>query len=121
MSAPTPQTDAVEERNGNVLCSSANLEFARTLERELARQHETSLMLLHEIWEREEGFTETRKRLSALETALTAERGKVRALRAACESIEEQWDKNHSANPFHAGNVMQSHAMLALAATEDAT
>ena len=31
----TPRTDAVEERNGNVLCGSANLEFARTLEREL--------------------------------------------------------------------------------------
>ena len=46
------------------------------------------------------------------------EREKVRTLREACESIEEQWDKNHSANPFHAGNVMQSHAMRALAATE---
>ena len=32
----TPRTDAIEERNGNVLCGSANLEFARTLERELA-------------------------------------------------------------------------------------
>ena len=32
----TPRTDAIEERNGNVLCGSANLGFARTLERELA-------------------------------------------------------------------------------------
>ena len=55
-----------------------------------------------------------------LERELAAERAKVRTLREACERIEEQWDKNHSANPFHAGNVMQSHAMRALAATEDA-
>ena len=55
-----------------------------------------------------------------LERELAAEREKVRTLREACERIEEQWDKNHSANPFHAGNVMQSHAMRALAATEDA-
>ncbi len=55
-----------------------------------------------------------------LERELAAEREKVRTLRETCESIEEQWDKNHSANPFHAGNVMQSHAMRALAATEDA-
>ena len=54
-----------------------------------------------------------------LERELAAERQKVRVLRSACESIEEQWDKNHSASPFHAGNVMQSHAMRALAATED--
>ena len=38
MSTPTPWTDAIEERNGNVLCGSANLEFARTLERELATE-----------------------------------------------------------------------------------
>ena len=53
-----------------------------------------------------------------LERELAVEREKVRTLREACERIEEQWDKNHSANPFHAGNVMQSHAMRALAATE---
>ena len=55
-----------------------------------------------------------------LERELAAEREKVRTLREACERIEEQWDKNHSANPFHAGNVMQSHAMRALSATEGA-
>ncbi len=58
--------------------------------------------------------------LDIAQAELAAERAKVRTLRYACESIEEQWDKNHSANPFHAGNVMQSHAMRALAATEDA-
>ena len=56
--------------------------------------------------------------MEALERELATERAKVRTLREACECIEEQWDKNHSANPFHAGNVMQSHAMRALEATE---
>ena len=59
-------------------------------------------------------------RAEKAEAELAAEREKVRVLREACERIEEQWDKNHSANPFHAGNVMQSHAMRALAATEEA-
>lgn len=58
--------------------------------------------------------------METLERELATERAKVRVLREACERIEEQWDKNHSASPFHAGNVMQSHAMRALAATEDA-
>ena len=58
--------------------------------------------------------------METLERELATEREKVRTLREACERIEEQWDKNHSANPFHAGNMMQSHAMRALAATEDA-
>ena len=68
----------------------------------------------------EEKVAELHKERDKLDAQLTAEREKVRALREACESIEEQWDKNHSANPFHAGNMMQSHAMRALAATEDA-
>ena len=55
-----------------------------------------------------------------LERELAAEREKVRALRLACERIVEQWDKNHDAAPFHAGNVMYSRASAALAATEDA-
>ena len=58
--------------------------------------------------------------METMERELATEREKVRTLRYACECIEEQWDKNHSANPFHAGNFMQSHAMRALAATEDA-
>lgn len=32
----TPRTDERERTNGNVLCGSANLDFARQLERELA-------------------------------------------------------------------------------------
>lgn len=69
----------------------------------------------------EEKVAELRQQRDNLDAQLATEREKVRVLRDACEIIEEQWDKNHSANPFHAGNVMQSHAMRALAATEDAT
>ena len=99
MSAPTPRTDAVEERNGNVLCSSANLEFARTLERELAIELERATHYRDE-WQKE--------------------RAKVRTLRDACESICEEWGKNHDA-PFCAGSNMEKLATAALAATEDAT
>lgn len=92
MSTPTPRTDAAWASSFNhPIFSSAHT--ARTMRDECAE----------------------------LERELAAEREKVRVLREACERIEEQWDKNHSANPFHAGNVMQSHAMRALAATEDAT
>ena len=59
-------------------------------------------------------------RLAHATAQLAAEREKVRTLRLACERIVEQWDKNHDAAPFHAGNVMYSRASAALAATEDA-
>ena len=92
MSTPTPRTDAV--------------------------------YLEHRYWDNEDEATEAiedlRDLARKLERELATEREKVRVLREACERIEEQWDKNHSANPFHAGNVMQSHAMRAMAATEDA-
>jgi len=92
--------------------------FARTLERELAHERERSRLLLVAMNERDDGYTESRKHMSALESALNAEREKVAALRLACERIVEQWDKNHDAAPFHAGNVMYSRASAALAATE---
>jgi hypothetical protein len=59
-------------------------------------------------------------RLAHAMAQLATEREKVLALRLACERIVEQWDKNHDAAPFHAGNVMYSRASAALAATEDA-
>ena len=139
MSTPTPRTDEARRiDNGD---THPLLDEMETLERELAHQHETSRLLRVAMNARDEGHTQSRRRMSALESEVTAkgqavrnlaevisgqdkelecERAKVRTLREACESIEEQWDKNHSANPFHAGNVMQSHAMRALAATEDA-
>ena len=107
----------------------------------LAHERERSRLLLAAMKERDNGYIESRKRMSALESELTAksqgvrnlaevisgqdkelarEREKVRVLRLACERIVEQWDKNHDAAPFHAGNVMYSRASAALAATEDA-
>ena len=141
MSTPTPRTDANTWTETNRANEVVPADFARTLERELAHERETSRLLRVAMDARDEGYTQSRRRMSALESEVTAkgqavrnlaevisgqdkelerERAKVRTLREACESIEEQWDKNHSANPFHAGNVMQSHAMRALAATVDA-
>ena len=54
-----------------------------------------------------------------LEHELATEREKVRVLRGACESICEEWGKNHEA-PFYAGSEMEKLATAALAATEDA-
>lgn len=142
MSTPTPRTDSEEYPEGEGQSFHVvSADFARTLERELATERKTSRLLRVAMDVRDEGYTQSRRRMIALESEVTAkgqavrnlaevisgqdkelerEREKVRTLRETCESIEEQWDKNHSANPFHAGNVMQSHAMRALAATEDA-
>lgn len=56
----------------------------------------------------------------ALLCALDREREKVRVLRDACESICEEWGKNHDA-PFCAGSEMEKLATAALEKTEDAT
>ena len=161
MSTPTPRTDAAYAKwQEGWDRTPFGPDLARTLERELyaveatlasergdhlrelAHERETSRLLKVAMDVRDEGYTQSCRRMSALESEVTAkgqavrnlaevisgqdkelerERAKVRTLREACESIEEQWDKNHSASPFHAGNMMQSHAMRALAATEDAT
>jgi hypothetical protein len=94
LNTPTPRTDDAQWGTGRV-----TTDFARTLERELAESRNA-------------------ERLARVQ--LGNEREKVRALRLACERIVEQWDKNHDAAPFHAGNVMYSRASAALAATEDA-
>ena len=44
----TPRTDEREARNGNVLCGSANLDFARQLERELQEAQERIRLLISE-------------------------------------------------------------------------
>jgi hypothetical protein len=44
----TPRTDEREARNGNVLCGSANLDFARQLDRELSAANERIRMLIAE-------------------------------------------------------------------------
>ncbi len=119
LNTPTPRTDAAfAEWQESWDRTEFGPDFARTLERELAHERERSRLLLAAMNERDDGYIESRKRMSALESALNAEREKVRTLRLACERIVEQWDKNHDAAPFHAGNVMYSRASAALAATE---
>ena len=44
----TPRTDEREAHNGNVLCGSANLDFARQLERELQAANERIRLLIAE-------------------------------------------------------------------------
>jgi triphosphoribosyl-dephospho-CoA synthetase len=120
MNTPTPRTDTEEYPEGEGQSFQVvSADFARTLERELAHERERSRLLLAAMNERDDGYIESRKRMSALESALNAEREKVQAMRLACERIVEQWDKNHDAAPFHAGNVMYSWACGALATTED--
>jgi hypothetical protein len=105
MSTPTPRTDAAQfwdrsdYHDPSAFDWFVRAEHARTLEREL---HESR----------------NAERLARVQ--LGNEREKALALRLACERIVEQWDKNHDAAPFHAGNVMYSRASAALAATEDA-
>ena len=109
MNTPTPRTDKLSVsllRKTFLTSYVAMKEHACTLERELTHAREIN--------------AGSEANVAFLREELERERAKVRTLREACERIEEQWDKNHSANPFHAGNVMQSHAMRALAETEDA-
>jgi hypothetical protein len=105
MSTPTPRTNRAWNAAGDDNAEAA-WSFARTLERELIE-----LLAVNATGA---------ARLAHATAQLTAEREKVKALRLACERIVEQWDKNHDAAPFHAGNAMYSRASAALAATEDA-
>ena len=139
MSTPTPRTDDLA---GSLIDAEEEVpaDFARTLERELAAERETSRLLRVAMDARDEGYTQSRRRMSALESEVTAkgqavrnlaevisgqdkelerERAKVRTLREACESICEEWGCNHDA-PFCAGSEMEKRATAALAATEDA-
>jgi hypothetical protein len=112
MSTPTPRTDAAQfwdrsdYHDPSAFDWFVRAEHARELERELAELISVNAT--------------GAARLAHATAQLAAEREKVRALRLACERIVEQWDKNHDAAPFHAGNVMYSRASFALAATEDA-
>ena len=99
MSTPTPRTDAAyAEWQSSWTRTPFGPDFARTLERELAESRNA-------------------ERLARVQ--LGAEREKVRVLRSACESICEEWGRNHDA-PFCAGSEMEKLATAALAATEDA-
>ena len=140
MTTSTPKTDAAQFIQHD-MAAAVDADFARTLERELAHERETSRLLRVAMDMRDEGYTQSRRRMSALESEVTAkgqavrnlaevisgqdrelerERAKVRALREACESICEEWGANYSSWPIGAGNKMEKHATAALAATEDA-
>ena len=141
MSTPTPQTDSEEYPEGEGQAFHVvSADFARTLERELTTERKTSRLLRVAMDVRDEGYTQSRRRMSALASEVTAkgqavrnlaevisgqdkelecEREKVRTLRTACESICEEWGRCHD-TPFYAGNKMDAHATAALAATEDA-
>ena len=57
--------------------------------------------------------------IEKLERELAAERAKVRVLRDACESICEEWGRNHDTNPIGAGQKMETLASKALEKLED--
>lgn len=59
--------------------------------------------------------------MEQMERELAAEREKVWMLRDACESICEEWGKNHDANPIGAGQRMETLASKALEGMEEAT
>ena len=126
LNTPTPRTDAKV-----VICNygkeRVTADFARTLERELAESRNAERLARVQLGNERARLDDLLSinatgaaRLAHATAQLKAEREKVRALRLACERIVEQWDKNHDAAPFHAGNVMYSRASAALAATEDA-
>ena len=67
----------------------------------------------------EEKVAELLQQRDKLDAQLAAEREKVWVLRSACESICEEWGRNHDA-PFCAGSEMEKLATAALEKTEDA-
>ena len=101
MSTPTPRTDKTSESllSKTFLTSYVTMqELARTLEHEL---------------------NESRNAERLARVQLGAEREKVRVLREACESICEEWGRNHDA-PFCAGQRMETLASKALEELEGA-
>ena len=144
MNTPTPRTDAAWASSFNhPVFSSAHT--ARTmrdecaeLERELAAERETSRLLKVAMDVRDEGYTQSRRRMSALESEVTAkgqavrnlaevitgqdkeleyERAKVRALRSACERLR---DCDWTITLPDRMDAVRDIARAALAATEDA-
>jgi hypothetical protein len=53
-----------------------------------------------------------------LERELAVERIKLRAMRAALESVADAWHTGHETNPFRAGDVMLEIAEKALGGAE---
>lgn len=85
MSTPTPRTDEARRiDNGD---TRPLLDEMETLERELAAERETSRLLRVAMDARDEGYTQSRRRMSALESELTA---KGQAVRNLAEVISGQ-------------------------------
>ena len=82
MSTPTPRTQALYLKHANY-CDQDEATEAIEDFRDLAR---------------------------TLERELAAERQKARVLRETCESICEEWGRNHDANPIGAGQRMETMA-----------
>ena len=112
MSTPTPRTDSAYLEHRHWANEDEATEAIEDF-RDLARKLETELA--EQQWLHESAA----KRAKELTKELATERAKVRTLHAACETICEEWGKNHDA-PFLAGGNMEKHATAALAATEDA-
>ena len=86
MSTPTPRTDDIA---GSLIDAEEVVpaDFARELERELAAERETSRLLRVAMDARDEGYTQSRRRMSALESEVTA---KGQAVRNLAEVISGQ-------------------------------
>ena len=112
MSTPTPRADSHAQV---AFQSGGGIRFA------LGRQDEPGYMVSTDFartLERELSESRNAERLARVQ--LEAEREKVRVLRSACESICEEWGRNHDA-PFCAGQRMETLASKALEELEDAT
>ena len=86
MNTPTPRTDDIA---GSLIDAEEVVpaDFARALERELATERETSRLLRVSMDARYEGYTQSRRRMSALESEVTA---KGQAVRNLAEVISGQ-------------------------------
>jgi uncharacterized coiled-coil protein SlyX len=146
MSTPTPRTDAAQfwdrsdYHDPSAFDWFVRAEHARTLERELAAERERSRLLLAAMNERDDGYIESRKRMSAFESELTAksqavrnlaevisgqdkelarEREKVQMLRNALQSLHDEQNGAPLRRRRDHWQMAMNNASSALAATED--
>ena len=104
MSTPTPRTDAA---------------WASSFEPCEYRAAHTARTMCDECAKLEQELSELRNAERLARVQLGAEREKARVLRSACESICEEWGRNHDANPIGAGQKMETLASKALEKLED--
>ena len=131
MSTPTPRTDAAYAKwQEGWDRTPFGPDFARKLERELTAERETSRLLRVAMDARDEGYTQSRRRMSALESEVTAKGQAVRNLaevisgqdkeleceREKVRTLREALDEAQSCGGLTGAIFMQARA--ALAATE---